>query len=623
MRYYICHATASNPLAFDTIKEVTDYRDTTYVDTLATANTQQNFYYIITDQSASLPDIYSDTLSTIHLTVDNSDDHLAILDFNEVNPSMPGYSSPFSIMLMQSDSSFAEFDQTADLSYEYPVLLCSAELSFRIELPHDSGCVSISNIYYAAFSDDDAPSMPSLDSVSIDPFTGEVLLGWSESTAPDAGGYVIYHAHVTNDTLDFVDGKQVTAYTDLQGDPCEEARAYAIATYDTCGNIGPGTYDIPQRTILLDSVVFHPCEMVNSLSWSPYINMVPALAGYRVFLSTDGGSFELLATLPPDTLAYEHEGLDAYHSYEYFVRAFSLNDEVTSTSCIRSYSTWQYPEPQENMLDNASVFNSEGVELFMMPDTQAYVPSLRLYRSDDNGASFFLLEEFVPSGAAELFFEDLSADVNAQSYDYKTSLIDSCGNEVLMTLPMRTIFLQGEKADGQANSLNWNAFEGWAEGVDEYVVYRAVNEAGSFEALAATANAGLSFEDDFSDLTGDFSMLRYIVAAFRAGQLNTVSYSNEIFFEYEPTIFMPNAFTPGGMNPVFRPEGTFAQFTDYRMDVYNRWGELIFTSNDFGTGWDGTHNGKPLPAGVYVCTVNYRSRTGDSKSLKSSFLLIR
>ena len=59
------------------------------------------------------------------------------------------------------------------------------------------------------------------------------------------------------------------------------------------------------------------------------------------------------------------------------------------------------------------------------------------------------------------------------------------------------------------------------------------------------------------------------------------------------------------------------------MEIYNRWGSLIFVTNDAATGWDGNVNGKPAPRGGYVYRINYNSGQGSSVTLSGSFTLIR
>ncbi len=73
---------------------------------------------------------------------------------------------------------------------------------------------------------------------------------------------------------------------------------------------------------------------------------------------------------------------------------------------------------------------------------------------------------------------------------------------------------------------------------------------------------------------------------------------------FTPDIYIPNAFTPNGdgLNDVFKIE-TLAEFSEFHLYIYNRWGEQIFYSEDKNKGWDGTFKGKVVPNGVYVYQV--------------------
>jgi gliding motility-associated-like protein len=77
--------------------------------------------------------------------------------------------------------------------------------------------------------------------------------------------------------------------------------------------------------------------------------------------------------------------------------------------------------------------------------------------------------------------------------------------------------------------------------------------------------------------------------------------------------YIPRAFTPNsdGLNDVFMPKATGLSPEGFEMRIYNRWGELVFSSNDWEKGWDGTINGKPVPLDQYVCKVRYFDKTGN------------
>jgi gliding motility-associated-like protein len=70
---------------------------------------------------------------------------------------------------------------------------------------------------------------------------------------------------------------------------------------------------------------------------------------------------------------------------------------------------------------------------------------------------------------------------------------------------------------------------------------------------------------------------------------------------HDPRIFIPNSFTPDGdeLNDIFKIE-TNENFKEFKMYIYNRWGEQIFESADKNIGWDGNYNGKPAPIDTYV-----------------------
>ena len=80
--------------------------------------------------------------------------------------------------------------------------------------------------------------------------------------------------------------------------------------------------------------------------------------------------------------------------------------------------------------------------------------------------------------------------------------------------------------------------------------------------------------------------------------------------EYCPVqFFIPNAFTPfstEGLNDVFKPV-FIGDVEDYELNIFNRWGELIFFSNETENGWDGRINGNPAQFELYIYHVRYTS----------------
>lgn len=79
------------------------------------------------------------------------------------------------------------------------------------------------------------------------------------------------------------------------------------------------------------------------------------------------------------------------------------------------------------------------------------------------------------------------------------------------------------------------------------------------------------------------------------------------------TLYVPNAFTPdnNSLNDIFAPQGL--QLYDYKMMIFDRWGEKIFESAALNEGWDGKYRGAPCKEGVYVYKIEFKAVNGEIK----------
>ncbi|MFM7024044.1 MAG: gliding motility-associated C-terminal domain-containing protein [Flavobacteriales bacterium] len=96
----------------------------------------------------------------------------------------------------------------------------------------------------------------------------------------------------------------------------------------------------------------------------------------------------------------------------------------------------------------------------------------------------------------------------------------------------------------------------------------------------------------------------------------TCSVDDEVtVVDYCPTTFyIPNAFTPNGdgRNETFGASGQYLE--DFEILIFNRWGELIYKSNDYQASWDGTYHGKKVEQDVYVWKVHYAINLPNGKT---------
>lgn len=89
-------------------------------------------------------------------------------------------------------------------------------------------------------------------------------------------------------------------------------------------------------------------------------------------------------------------------------------------------------------------------------------------------------------------------------------------------------------------------------------------------------------------------------------------------------IYVPSAFTPNGdgLNDIFRPLGTTIERLDY-FRIYNRYGELIFETNNLSKGWDGTYKGKDQKTDNYIWTLRAVDKKNVKRAMKGNVILIR
>jgi gliding motility-associated-like protein len=86
----------------------------------------------------------------------------------------------------------------------------------------------------------------------------------------------------------------------------------------------------------------------------------------------------------------------------------------------------------------------------------------------------------------------------------------------------------------------------------------------------------------------------------------------------EELIYIPNSFTPDGdeHNNIWKPIFTsgFDPY-DFKLEIYNRWGELLWTTKNSNVGWDGTYNGNYCQDGIYIWKLEFGIPENDGRKL--------
>ena len=110
---------------------------------------------------------------------------------------------------------------------------------------------------------------------------------------------------------------------------------------------------------------------------------------------------------------------------------------------------------------------------------------------------------------------------------------------------------------------------------------------------------------------------KYRIVAYQNSDEQIFSISNMVSVEKPYAVYSPNAFSPDGdgLNDFFSVSGQ--GINDIQVEIFNRWGQMVFKSYSTEDKWDGTFRGKDLPTGTYVYKIKTTSYENNQKLIKS------
>ncbi len=279
------------------------------------------------------------------------------------------------------------------------------------------------------------------------------------------------------------------------------------------------------------------------------------------------------------------------------------SQSISLEKCGTAIST-NIPTTVENI---STITSDNGLELVWTQD-----PAF-------NTSSYTIVKSGIPVGTSpSVAFIDPEYSTNSGSC-YRISYTDVCGNNSLVSADACPMVLSGVVQQDNVINLTWTASTGWQNGVNHYLVEKFDTDG----QLLQSFDTGLSTTliDDEEDFENQVYQYRITAFANDAGIVSSVS--NTIVIIKEPNLFHPSSFTPNndGLNDIFK---VFGQFTaDVEFKIFNRWGELLFITNDLNQGWDGTYKGNAMPEGTYVFRANLTDQAGRTSERSGTILLLR
>lgn len=533
------------------------------------------------------------------------------------NPSYP-CSSFFYYIIWASEKltdPFVPIDSvTIDVANSY-VHVNSSPYSFYYIERRDS-CGPIYNHISDTLGIDNTPTpIMSLDSVSVDIINNRVVLGWSKNPTPDFDKYILYR----DSSLNFIpldpSGTRDTFFTDNTGnDPQQKPLRYDINTLDSCGN--PSIFKTPHTTVHLTHAL-DTCAKSVKLSWTHY-------SGWRRIINYEIYENSGIGFLQVGTVAGNVNGfirtIVLGNTYEYFVRAIKdTSIRISSSSNKSAFITRKRIDPSYTTINYVTTDNKNSQDIIFNfnSDPLAETKSFSAVLSDLS----FVEKERLNLNKSDMGIDIHSSLKNTSQYLLKIFAHDLCDSVSGETDTSGNILLTKQETTNR--SINWNSYFTWNSGVEKYVIYRGTGEDNNYQFSVLTETFDTSFVD--SESVDDVSSygVCYYVKAIKSGSADTASESNIVCFPSPFTIYIPNAFVPDGINKRFRPEGSSIDYKESRIQIYDRWGKLIY-ADVIGTGWDGRdQGGQECTSGVYHFKADILSIKKERQTKDGTITLLR
>jgi gliding motility-associated-like protein len=218
-------------------------------------------------------------------------------------------------------------------------------------------------------------------------------------------------------------------------------------------------------------------------------------------------------------------------------------------------------------------------------------------------------QKITPDDNTDLSFMDVGLNAAQTSYCYRFSWENSCKQASPPSDVICSVLLTNHVQD-----ISWTTQSPFTSAIDSYELVR-MDDAGNIEDEMPKQLENRHAIDLDRDGNSTFKV--------KAQSGNMVSYSNVIGLSGELIVWAPDIFTPNGdsHNDVFTVKSYFAD--SFRLLIYNRWGEVMFKSENTTDGWNGTVDGKPAAPGHYIYKVEGNNIKSGSFSQTGSFMLVR
>jgi gliding motility-associated-like protein len=598
-------------------------------------------FYMVTNFDDGTNTTVSDTLCSMFLEVGQSNPvGDAELDWNSpFVGDAPADAVEYEILMEYPAGTWnqiATVPVNGPTAYSHEVSVCGDDLNFQIRLQRDN-CSMVSNIDGDFFTDTSHPGVPEVVSVDVDSLTGNAVVNWNGTGAGDTDGYIVYFCdNGSNIFLDTVWGINNVQYEYLDSQASLiGSESFLVASFDTClsgtppqPNISPTSGDC--FTSIFLETQWQACQEYVYLEWDPVNGWANGVDIYEIYASKDGGLWELVGTVDGTQTDYEHvldfENFTDDVSMRYHVKAYANGQPYDQISNIQTQDLPYDAAPGDFYLSTATVIGEDQAQVDVYLSAVDYPLVLILQRLIDPEDGFESISTQIAINQNNATFNDFDTQTSEQSVSYRVISQNSCEDYLDTTNVGTTIFLSGlANSEQMRNTLTWSDYSVWDGAKTEHVIFRSQDALEMPQQYDQVGPAKYNYEDDVSQLIeseGEFCYYVEAVETMNQYGIAARSRSNLVCVTQEPKIWIPNAFVVNGFNNIFKPTISFADFNNYQLIIYNRWGQEIFRSTNIENGWDGRKGGQILKEGQYMYYMSITDGFGNFYERRGPVMLL-
>ncbi len=464
------------------------------------------------------------------------------------------------------------------------------------------------------------PEIAPLISISIE--NGLPILNWEMSPSAQTFAYVIFReidgTFVSIDTVGIG-----TTFLDVFAEPNNQSETYMIAAMDQCGNLS--TRSESHRTIFLQTEN-SACDQVIQLNWNFYDSWTNGIEAQEIWVQKENEPAERVSVMEGNVNNYRFENAENGVNYSFYINAIERNTGANAKSNVSQIAAEVVNPVGDLLVKNVSFTDNNEVEILWEWNENAALNNVEIFRSTDN-ISFQVvgIPDFTPPLANPATYLVDPIHGNEGKTFYRISTTDNCDTTTLSDY-VSTIFLEGAAQPNQENLLTWTPYDSRIGTVNNYSIYKIVDNMATFvDEVAGNTNSFSDLATTAADVNACYYVEADVSITFAQSGIEThISRSNTTCLAQSAKIVMPNAFAPNGENRIFKPTVLFdASIQNYQLVIYNRYGGKIFESTDVNLGWNGQKNGRDVPMGTYTYLVQIEQSNGERLKEGGVLMLLR